>query len=98
MTNACVARTESRSGRCDRDDCAIARNDDEESVRFAGACATDSGIGHEVAATSQVYVYLIERVSQPRGERARKETGQKERTTERGRERERTRTTSAGRR
>ncbi|TGZ49422.1 hypothetical protein DBV15_09763 [Temnothorax longispinosus] len=47
-------------------DCRGESNAIERSVRFAGACATDSGIGHEVAASQrQVYVYLIERVSQP---------------------------------
>jgi hypothetical protein len=34
------------------------------SVQLAGACATDSGIERKVAARTQAYVYLIERVSQ----------------------------------
>jgi len=48
------------------------------SVQLAGACATDSGIERKVAAPTQAYVYLIERVSQKPEESERESEGAKE--------------------
>jgi len=45
------------------------------SVQLAGTCATDSGIERKVAAPTQAYVYLIERVSQSPEESERESEG-----------------------
>lgn len=74
--------------RRDRDYRGIDRENNARSVRLAGACATDSGIGHEVAASTGLRLPDRESESAPEERERRREREGGEEPTEEERERE----------